>query len=191
MRTGHTYWPIIHTLWKTYLMSIVLIYRYHFFPVCSYILKGTSEKKKLFSGIMWSVVVWEFASGEQSLDAKLFIIGSLLWTWIITAANSMRRKWLIKGELMTRPCLLKIDANMAFDYWIILWHLIKWLMLVDFWQAVAASFCFSCPPKVNLNIDSNASKFRKKANKSKNRFSESNPYGRQSDGDDKRQFVRH
>ncbi|KAJ9163118.1 hypothetical protein P3X46_022822 [Hevea brasiliensis] len=59
-------------------------------------------------------------------------------------------------------------------------------------QAVAASFCFSCPPKVNLNIDSNASKFRKKAHKgSKNRFSENNPYGRQSDGEDKRQFVRH
>ncbi|GAB4861129.1 DEAD-box ATP-dependent RNA helicase 51 [Ancistrocladus abbreviatus] len=29
-------------------------------------------------------------------------------------------------------------------------------------RAVAASFCFSCPPKVNLNIDSSSSKFRKK-----------------------------
>ncbi|KAJ6309963.1 hypothetical protein OIU76_014830 [Salix suchowensis] len=57
-------------------------------------------------------------------------------------------------------------------------------------QAVAASFCFSSPPKMNLNMDSNASKFRKKANKgSRNGFSESNPYGRQSDGDEKRQFV--
>ncbi|PPD76654.1 hypothetical protein GOBAR_DD26410 [Gossypium barbadense] len=49
-------------------------------------------------------------------------------------------------------------------------------------QAVAASFCFSCPPKVNLNIDSNASKSRKKMRKvegTRNNFSESNPYGRQ------------
>ncbi|KAK9000055.1 hypothetical protein V6N11_082190 [Hibiscus sabdariffa] len=61
-------------------------------------------------------------------------------------------------------------------------------------QAVAASFCFSCPPKVNLNIDSNASKFRKKTRKvegTRNNFSESNPYGRQGSEDDKRQFVRY
>ncbi|XP_022736867.1 DEAD-box ATP-dependent RNA helicase 51-like [Durio zibethinus] len=59
-------------------------------------------------------------------------------------------------------------------------------------QAVAASFCFSCPPKVNLNIDSNASKFRKKMRKVEgNNFSESNPYGRQRSEDDKRQFVRY
>ncbi|XP_050237858.1 DEAD-box ATP-dependent RNA helicase 51-like [Mercurialis annua] len=59
-------------------------------------------------------------------------------------------------------------------------------------QAVAASFCFSCPPKVNLNIDSNASKFRNKGQKgSRNGFSESSPYGRHSNGDDKRQFIRH
>ncbi|KAK8489571.1 hypothetical protein V6N13_123355 [Hibiscus sabdariffa] len=60
-------------------------------------------------------------------------------------------------------------------------------------QAIAASFCFSCPPKVNLNIDSNASKFRKKTRKvegTRNNFSESNPYGRQGGEDDKRQFVR-
>ncbi|KAG5253808.1 hypothetical protein OIU77_017001 [Salix suchowensis] len=59
-------------------------------------------------------------------------------------------------------------------------------------QAVAASFCFSSPPKVNLNMESNASKFRKKTHKgSRNGFNESNPYGRQSDGDEKRQFVRY
>ncbi|KAJ6984595.1 DEAD-box ATP-dependent RNA helicase 51-like [Populus alba x Populus x berolinensis] len=59
-------------------------------------------------------------------------------------------------------------------------------------QAVAASFCFSSPPKMNLNMDSSASKFRKKATQgSRNGFSESNPYGRQSDGDEKRQFVRY
>ncbi|KAL2472035.1 DEAD-box ATP-dependent RNA helicase 51 [Abeliophyllum distichum] len=48
-------------------------------------------------------------------------------------------------------------------------------------QAVAASFCFSSPPKVNLNLDSNASKFRKKMKKdegSRNGFSDKNPYGR-------------
>ncbi|KAL9405031.1 hypothetical protein Peur_002003 [Populus x canadensis] len=59
-------------------------------------------------------------------------------------------------------------------------------------QAVAASFCFSSPPKVNLNMESNASKFRKKTHKgSRNGFNESNPYGRQGDGDEKRQFARY
>ncbi|XWS37199.1 hypothetical protein CRYUN_Cryun19dG0022600 [Craigia yunnanensis] len=61
-------------------------------------------------------------------------------------------------------------------------------------QAVAASFCFSCPPKVNLNIDGNSSKFRKNMQKvegTRNNFSESNPYGRQGSEDDKRQFVRY
>ncbi|KAL4361697.1 hypothetical protein GQ457_04G015450 [Hibiscus cannabinus] len=62
-------------------------------------------------------------------------------------------------------------------------------------QAVAASFSFSCPPKVNLNIDSNASKFRKKMRKveggARNNFSESNPYGRQKSEEDNRQFVRY
>ncbi|KAI3468948.1 hypothetical protein Pfo_025611 [Paulownia fortunei] len=60
-------------------------------------------------------------------------------------------------------------------------------------QAVAASFCFTSPPKVNLNIDSNASKFRKKSRKiegSRHGFSESNPYGRKGEGDI-RQFVRY
>lgn len=49
-----------------------------------------------------------------------------------------------------------------------------------FWQAVAASLCFSNPPKVNVNIDSSASKFRKKTRKvegSRHGFSSSNPYG--------------
>lgn len=61
-------------------------------------------------------------------------------------------------------------------------------------QVVASSFCFSSPPKVNLSIDSSASKFRKKTRKvegSRNGFSESNPYGRQRGQDDKRQFVRY
>ncbi|XP_042492392.1 DEAD-box ATP-dependent RNA helicase 51-like [Macadamia integrifolia] len=60
-------------------------------------------------------------------------------------------------------------------------------------QAVATSFGFSCPPKVNLNIDSSASKFRKKIRKvegTRNGFNENNPYGRKA-GDDKRQFVRY
>ncbi|PPR90555.1 hypothetical protein GOBAR_AA30135 [Gossypium barbadense] len=61
-------------------------------------------------------------------------------------------------------------------------------------QAVAVSFCFSCPPKVNLNIDSNASKSRKKMRKvegTRNNFSESNPYGRQGSEAETRQFVRY
>ncbi|KAH7840517.1 hypothetical protein Vadar_017958 [Vaccinium darrowii] len=60
-------------------------------------------------------------------------------------------------------------------------------------QAIAASFCFTSPPKVHLNIDSNASKFRKKMRKvdgSRSGFSESNPYGRRGE-DDTRQFVRY
>ncbi|KAJ4830852.1 hypothetical protein Tsubulata_040369 [Turnera subulata] len=57
-------------------------------------------------------------------------------------------------------------------------------------QAVAASFCFAAPPKVNLNLDRSASKFRKKVGKkSRNGISEDNPYGR-TGGDDKRQFTR-
>ncbi|CAI0400672.1 unnamed protein product [Linum tenue] len=61
-------------------------------------------------------------------------------------------------------------------------------------QAVAASFCFSGPPKVNLNIDSSASKFRKTNNsKKKGSFSDNNPYGRSSDNgnEDKRKFMRY
>ncbi|KAL0395231.1 UNVERIFIED_CONTAM: DEAD-box ATP-dependent RNA helicase 27 [Sesamum latifolium] len=60
-------------------------------------------------------------------------------------------------------------------------------------QAVAASFCFTSPPKVNLNIDSNASKFRKKTRKiegSRHGFSDSNPYGRKGE-DNIQQFVRY
>ena len=65
---------------------------------------------------------------------------------------------------------------------------------LDFMQTVAASFCFTSPPKINLNIDSSASKFRKKTRKvegSRNGFSESNPYGRQRGEDDTWQFVRY
>ncbi|GMN57949.1 hypothetical protein TIFTF001_027054 [Ficus carica] len=46
-------------------------------------------------------------------------------------------------------------------------------------QAVAASLCFSNPPKVNVNIDSSSSKFRKKTRKvegSRHGFSSSSPY---------------
>lgn len=60
-------------------------------------------------------------------------------------------------------------------------------------QAVAASFCFSCPPKINLTIDSNASKFRKNRGNikgSRNGFSDSNPYGNRG-ADDRRQFVKY
>ncbi|KAK9671702.1 hypothetical protein RND81_12G048700 [Saponaria officinalis] len=57
-------------------------------------------------------------------------------------------------------------------------------------QAVAASFCFSCPPKIDLKIDSSASKFKKKMRKVDGRFSSSNPYGKRND-DDSRQFVRY
>ncbi|KAL6175361.1 hypothetical protein ACLB2K_052002 [Fragaria x ananassa] len=61
-------------------------------------------------------------------------------------------------------------------------------------QAVASSFCFSNPPKVNLNLDSSASKFRKNMRKvdgKRHGINPGNPYGRQNGGDDTRQFVRH
>ncbi|KAK4269280.1 hypothetical protein QN277_022461 [Acacia crassicarpa] len=61
-------------------------------------------------------------------------------------------------------------------------------------QAVAASFCFSNPPKVSLGVDSGASKHRKKMRKvegSRHGFSDSNPYGNKIAADDNRQFVRH
>ncbi|KAJ6796896.1 DEAD-box ATP-dependent RNA helicase 27-like isoform X1 [Iris pallida] len=60
---------------------------------------------------------------------------------------------------------------------------------------VAASFCFTSPPKVNIDLESSASKFRKKMHQIKggkgNRhgINANNPYGRQQ-GDDKRQFTR-
>ncbi|XP_071691342.1 ATP-dependent RNA helicase HAS1-like [Rutidosis leptorrhynchoides] len=61
-------------------------------------------------------------------------------------------------------------------------------------QAVASSFCFSNPPKLNLNIDSNTSKFRQKTRKiqgrSRNGFSQNNPYGRNRDNDNT-QIVRY
>ncbi|KAK6913469.1 DEAD/DEAH box helicase domain [Dillenia turbinata] len=49
-------------------------------------------------------------------------------------------------------------------------------------QAVATSFCFSSPPKINLGIDSSVPKFRKGSRKpgGKHGFSETNPYGRQT-----------
>ncbi|CAL9104628.1 unnamed protein product [Musa textilis] len=58
---------------------------------------------------------------------------------------------------------------------------------------VAASFCFVSPPKVNLDLESSASKFRKKMRKidgSHHGISASNPYGRQK-ADDQRQFARY
>ncbi|XP_061365180.1 DEAD-box ATP-dependent RNA helicase 27-like [Gastrolobium bilobum] len=60
-------------------------------------------------------------------------------------------------------------------------------------QAVAASFCFSNPPNVSVNI--NSSKQRKKmqmrkVDGSRHGFSESNPYAKGNAGD-KRQFVRY
>ncbi|XP_074289948.1 DEAD-box ATP-dependent RNA helicase 27-like [Silene latifolia] len=55
-------------------------------------------------------------------------------------------------------------------------------------QAVAKSFCFSCPPKVDLKIDSSASKFRKIRKVHGGRFSSTNPYGKRCD-DDSEQFV--
>ncbi|KAL8141858.1 hypothetical protein V2J09_014890, partial [Rumex salicifolius] len=59
-------------------------------------------------------------------------------------------------------------------------------------KAVAASFCFDSPPKVHLNIDSSASKVRKKrkVDGGKHGFNDSNPYGRRG-ADDTRQFVRY
>ncbi|GAQ90345.1 DEAD-box ATP-dependent RNA helicase family protein [Klebsormidium nitens] len=71
-------------------------------------------------------------------------------------------------------------------------------------QAVATSFGFSVPPKVNLNLDSNAAKFRKQRkstgllpgmdkpkgrSKSGHTFSATNPYGKRAETD-KRQFTR-
>ncbi|KAH7662282.1 ATP-dependent RNA helicase DDX18/HAS1 protein [Dioscorea alata] len=59
-------------------------------------------------------------------------------------------------------------------------------------KEVAQSFCFNSPPKVNLNLESSASKFRKKMRKvdgSRHGISASNPYGRKSG--DTRQFTRY
>ncbi|XP_019437092.1 PREDICTED: LOW QUALITY PROTEIN: DEAD-box ATP-dependent RNA helicase 51-like [Lupinus angustifolius] len=53
--------------------------------------------------------------------------------------------------------------------------------------AVAASFCFSNPPKVNLNIDSSASKHKKKIRKvegSRSSFRDKNPYAKRNADDE-------
>ncbi|XP_009408700.3 DEAD-box ATP-dependent RNA helicase 27 [Musa acuminata AAA Group] len=58
---------------------------------------------------------------------------------------------------------------------------------------VATSLCFVSPPKVNLDLESSASKFRKKTHKidgGQHGISASNPYGRQK-ADDQRQFARY
>uniref|UniRef100_A0A0E0PYR6 ATP-dependent RNA helicase n=1 Tax=Oryza rufipogon TaxID=4529 RepID=A0A0E0PYR6_ORYRU len=58
--------------------------------------------------------------------------------------------------------------------------------------SVAALFCFSEPPKVNLDLESSASKHRKKRNVNTGRrhgIGPSNPYGRKGT-DDRRQFAR-
>ncbi|KAK4411269.1 DEAD-box ATP-dependent RNA helicase 27 [Sesamum angolense] len=61
-------------------------------------------------------------------------------------------------------------------------------------QAVAASFGFSCPPKVNLSIGSNSSKFRKKVRRvegnRRHGFNISNPYGRECSNQGP-QFIRY
>ncbi|XP_006651920.1 DEAD-box ATP-dependent RNA helicase 27 [Oryza brachyantha] len=58
---------------------------------------------------------------------------------------------------------------------------------------VAASFCFKNPPKVNIDLESSASKHRRKMRKveggKRHGISAANPYGRKG-GDDKRQFSR-
>ncbi|XP_020584973.1 DEAD-box ATP-dependent RNA helicase 27 [Phalaenopsis equestris] len=53
-------------------------------------------------------------------------------------------------------------------------------------QDVAASFCFRSPPKINLNLESSASKFRKKMRRVNGNFTI--PY--RNVGADKRQFTR-
>ncbi|CAM6129163.1 unnamed protein product [Calypogeia fissa] len=67
-------------------------------------------------------------------------------------------------------------------------------------QSVSASFGFHGPPKVNLNLDSSAAKFRKQGSRTGGKgkpegrgsghgFSATNPYGKRSEKD-KRQFSR-
>ncbi|KAG8098600.1 hypothetical protein GUJ93_ZPchr0013g37472 [Zizania palustris] len=62
-------------------------------------------------------------------------------------------------------------------------------------KEVAASFCFKNPPKVNLDLESSASKHRRKMRKvdggKRHGINSANPYGRKGgDGNDKRQFAR-
>ncbi|CAN6286489.1 unnamed protein product [Urochloa humidicola] len=62
-------------------------------------------------------------------------------------------------------------------------------------QKVAASFCFRNPPKVNLDLESSASKHRKKMRRldggKRHGINASNPYGRKDkEGGDKRQFAK-
>ncbi|KAK1288417.1 DEAD-box ATP-dependent RNA helicase 27 [Acorus calamus] len=61
-------------------------------------------------------------------------------------------------------------------------------------EAVAKSFCLKSFPKINLGIDSSASKFRKKSRKiegARHGINASNPYGRNRSTDNNTQIVRH
>lgn len=75
-------------------------------------------------------------------------------------------------------------------------YLVYGIDFEDIWafrQDVATSLCFVSPPKVNLDLESSASKFRKKTHKidgGQHGISASNPYGRQK-ADDQRQFARY
>ncbi|KAF7070379.1 hypothetical protein CFC21_075901 [Triticum aestivum] len=57
-------------------------------------------------------------------------------------------------------------------------------------KKVAASFCFSSPPKVNLNLESSASKHRKMKKVDGGKRHGISPSNRRRGGDDRRQFAR-
>ncbi|XP_073298858.1 ATP-dependent RNA helicase HAS1-like isoform X1 [Primulina huaijiensis] len=111
-------------------------------------------------------------------------------------ANIQSHLWM-QEKLISNNYYLNKSANEAYSSYILAYHSHSTKDIFNVHQldiqAVAASFGFNFPPKVNLNIYSNASKFRKKTRKaegSRHGFNYSNPYGKKGE-DDIRQFVRH
>ncbi|KAG5535347.1 hypothetical protein RHGRI_023195 [Rhododendron griersonianum] len=113
------------------------------------------------------------ANFEEEMKQIIKILPKKRQTALFSATQTKKVEDLARLSFQTTPIYIDVDDGRK--------------------KAVAASFCFTSPPKVNLNIDSNASKFRKKTRKvdgSRSGFSESNPYGRRAE-DDTRQFVRY
>ncbi|BAS98087.1 putative DEAD-box ATP-dependent RNA helicase 51 [Oryza sativa Japonica Group] len=141
-------------------------------------------------------------------SAILFLLPKELQLLIhLKAANISVSEYVFRQELVPKlqPYLEKIvggnyilnrSAKEAYKSYLLAYksHSMKDIFAIHQLDltSVAASFCFSEPPKVNLDLESSASKHRKKRNVNTGRrhgIGPSNPYGRKG-SDDRRQFAR-
>ncbi|GER34540.1 ATP-dependent RNA helicase HAS1, partial [Striga asiatica] len=82
-----------------------------------------------------------------------------------------------------QPVLEKLVAN---NYYLNRSAIEAYKAHIEAYKGLAAAFGLSCPPRVNLDISTRASKVRKLPRKRKHAFDHGNPYGRQDV-----QFVRY